>query len=343
MSLKFLVLGAGWHACRFCELLVAKNFSLPIVVTYPKKEHERDKILLKHARHHKDIYVIANNLGISLFDHCTSDESILAVAKEFGVDIIVSFSWRYRISANLIEAMNGQIFNLHPSILPYERGSGTFSYRIMNEKKFVAATLHQVDEGLDTGPVSRSKSKEIDDLNLIPQDLLIETNNIYDEILDEFLEECKLTSDLFFHLKKQNPLVGSYLPLLNTEVNGVLDLNWSIDEVERFIRAFSLPYPGASCRLDSLNIQIPFARIKNREDFHPYLVGRVYFKNIDGSVDVLLKDGVLNIPILILDSKKIAAASIAKFTSRFWSHPDDLLKAKVTVMKANEMMVPTHA
>ena len=343
MALNFLVLGAGWHASRFCELLVEKRFPPPVVITYPEEEHARDKVLLKNAKHHKDIYTTANELGIALFDHCVSDESILTVAREFEIDIIVSCSWRYRISALLIEAMNGNIFNLHPSILPHERGSGTFSYRIMNEKKFVAATFHQVDEGLDTGPIVRSKFNEIDDTNLIPQDLLIETNKIYEGIIDEFLEDCKFDLNLSFDLKQQSLLFGSYLPLLNTEVNGVIDFNWSIDEVERFIRAFSFPYPGASCRLDSLRVQIPFARIKERVNAHPFLTGRVNFINIDGSVDIILRDGILNIPMLILDCKKVASADLAKLTSRFWSQADDLLKAKLTVMKAKEMVVPAHA
>lgn len=48
--------------------------------------------------------------------------------------------------------MQGQIFNLHISLLPYNReASPNFFSFIENTSKGV--TIHQIDEGLDTGPI----------------------------------------------------------------------------------------------------------------------------------------------------------------------------------------------
>ena len=52
--------------------------------------------------------------------------------------------------------MQGQIFNLHISLLPYNReASPNFFSFIENTSKGV--TIHQIDEGLDTGPILAQK------------------------------------------------------------------------------------------------------------------------------------------------------------------------------------------
>ena len=38
-------------------------------------------------------------------------------------------------------------------LLPQERGAATYSWRILNGQSFVAATIHQIDKGIDSGPI----------------------------------------------------------------------------------------------------------------------------------------------------------------------------------------------
>lgn len=44
-------------------------------------------------------------------------------------------------------------FNFHPGILPQYRGSGCSTWAIINGEAEGGATLHEIDKGIDTGPI----------------------------------------------------------------------------------------------------------------------------------------------------------------------------------------------
>lgn len=46
-----------------------------------------------------------------------------------------------------------KIFNFHHGKLPDYRGTGTHTFAIINEEKEFGITLHEVDEGIDTGAI----------------------------------------------------------------------------------------------------------------------------------------------------------------------------------------------
>lgn len=48
-------------------------------------------------------------------------------------------------------------YNFHPGILPEYRGSGAFSWAIINGEKECGITLHELDVNIDTGPVIACK------------------------------------------------------------------------------------------------------------------------------------------------------------------------------------------
>ena len=48
-------------------------------------------------------------------------------------------------------------FNFHGGLLPYYRGVGIFSWAIINREEETGITLHELDAGLDTGPIISCK------------------------------------------------------------------------------------------------------------------------------------------------------------------------------------------
>ena len=76
----------------------------------------------------------------------------LNMVKEWTPHLIVSYNYSYIISPDIIEYMEGKIFNLHISYLPWNRGaSPNFWSFIDGTPKGV--TIHQVNDGLDTGKI----------------------------------------------------------------------------------------------------------------------------------------------------------------------------------------------
>lgn len=67
-------------------------------------------------------------------------------------DWVVSYGYRHIIKPDVIQASKNPIINLHISYLPWNRGGAPnyFSWKYNTPK---GVTIHQIDEGLDTGDI----------------------------------------------------------------------------------------------------------------------------------------------------------------------------------------------
>jgi len=66
-------------------------------------------------------------------------------------DIIISVMYENIIKRRQMK--NKVCFNFHPGTLPEYRGSGVFSWAIINQERKMGITLHLIDEGMDTGDI----------------------------------------------------------------------------------------------------------------------------------------------------------------------------------------------
>lgn len=58
------------------------------------------------------------------------------------------------LKGELVAAFGGRMLNLHLGLSPYYRGSGTNFWPLVNrEPECLGATIHYLDEGIDTGPI----------------------------------------------------------------------------------------------------------------------------------------------------------------------------------------------
>jgi methionyl-tRNA formyltransferase len=337
---RFALLGAGFHLCTMMEKLVAQGFPKPIVFTYPRKEHERDRVLLTDPRIYKPVFETAERLGVEVFDDELADAAIAERALAGRCTAAFSMSWRRVITQPLIDAFRDRVFNLHPSLLPKERGSGTFSYRIMDGSREVSATIHLVDAGLDTGDVLLQDRSELSAERPKPRDFLIATNALYERLIERFLEILGAGKSFIAQAQEQDE--NTYLPLLHTETNGAIDWSWKAEEIERFIRAFGDPYPGAFTFSKGTRLAITEAAIEPSDgDYHPYLAGRVLSVQSDGTVKVVARGGVLRICEVSVDGQRMRPAGILKATSCLHTPSEVLERARTTVLRASQMNVPT--
>ncbi len=338
-KLKFLLLGGGKHICSFTKMLIENKFSKPIIITYPKKSHNRDIILLQDKKIYENIFEISEKYKLTVFDDILNEEDIIKIKTKYNCNVLFSLSWRNIISSNVIKAFKNQVFNIHPSFLPLERGSGTFSYRILNNSREVSATIHFVDKGIDTGDIIIQKKSRLKKNNPIPYDYLINTQKIYINLLKQFVNLVENQNKL--PQKKQNHSKSTYYPLLNTEVNGAINWNLSVLEIERFIRAFSYPYPGAfTFKNKKTKISILKAEIFSHNDnFHPFLIGRI-IRIINNKADVIVKDGILRILEIKVDGKKKKVSDELSLVSRLNTPIEVIEKSLNSVLKAKDMPLP---
>ena len=119
------------------------------------------------------------------------------------------------------------------------------------------------------------KEKKLNIAKPKPLDFLMETNILFNKLLNDFLVNVSKNKPL--KTIEQNNFDSSYLPRLYSEVNGAI--NWYLKgkEIERFIRAFSEPYSGAFTFVGKKKIYIYDAEFRNTKiKNHPFMSGYVW-------------------------------------------------------------------
>lgn len=85
-------------------------------------------------------------------------EQVLEELKASGAEIIVLAGYMKVLSAEIIKNYRNRIVNIHPSLIPKFCGKGFYGMRVHNAvieagEKESGATVHYVDEGVDTGEI----------------------------------------------------------------------------------------------------------------------------------------------------------------------------------------------
>ena len=78
-------------------------------------------------------------------------------------DLIVLAGFLVKIPVQLIRSFGNRIINIHPSLLPSFCGTGYYGLKVHEAAlargvKITGATVHFVDEGMDTGPIIMQKA-----------------------------------------------------------------------------------------------------------------------------------------------------------------------------------------
>ncbi len=85
----------------------------------------------------------------------------LAWLMESGADTVAVFGTSL-IKPSLLDLCPGRMINMHLGLSPYYRGTATNFYPLLNgEPEYVGATIHLLDEGIDSGPIFRHARPKI--------------------------------------------------------------------------------------------------------------------------------------------------------------------------------------
>lgn len=311
-ELKFLLIGHGYKLCRVADKIIQHGFTKPIILTHSRKFHKRDLRLMKESKVFENIFEYAKRKKIEIFEEDNINNS--KIIKKFlskKCNIVFSLGARSIINDEFLKAFSGLVFNIHPSYLPEERGAANFSWRILNDQNFVAATIHQIKLKLDSGPIVIQKKIGCKISKPTPDELDVLTSKLYDEIFTKFLQQ--ITKNGFLTLTQQKEEQSMYFSRLYTEINGAIDFEWNNNEIERFIRAFSKPYPGAFTFVRNKKVSILASFVeKSNINFHPFAYGRIIKIYVDGSVRIITKNGFLRITKIIVKNNEIIPSNFLK-------------------------------
>lgn len=94
------------------------------------------------------------------------DKALLDLLTKEDPDLIVLAGFMTKVPIDIIQRFRGRIINIHPSLIPSFCGKGHYGLHVHEAAlkrgvKITGATVHYVDEGLDTGPIILQKAVEV--------------------------------------------------------------------------------------------------------------------------------------------------------------------------------------
>lgn len=94
------------------------------------------------------------------------EAALIRAVEEAEPDLVVLAGFMVKVPVELIRKYEHRIINVHPSLIPAFCGTGYYGLRVHEAAlkrgvKITGATVHFVDEGMDTGPIIMQKAVEV--------------------------------------------------------------------------------------------------------------------------------------------------------------------------------------
>jgi len=94
-------------------------------------------------------------------DKAEYERKILGFLEGLEVDLIVLAGYMRLIGPTLLQAYEGKIINIHPSLLPAFPGKDAIGQALAAGVSQTGVTVHYVDAGMDTGEIIAQQSVEV--------------------------------------------------------------------------------------------------------------------------------------------------------------------------------------
>jgi phosphoribosylglycinamide formyltransferase-1 len=119
------------------------------------------------------------------------EKAVIAALDERPVGLVCLAGYRRLLSAEFVKHFQGRLLNIHPALLPAFPGLHAQRQALEYGVKVAGATVHFVDEGVDTGPVVMQAAvvvKDDDTEETLSARILTEEHRIYPEAIRLFAE-----------------------------------------------------------------------------------------------------------------------------------------------------------
>ena len=160
------------------------------------------------------------------------------------VDVVISFNFINLLPATFLNLFKFGVLNGHTGELPRYKGNACPNWAILNSESNINLTIHEMNEGLDSGPIYLKKTCKLSKDTYIAQ--------IY-EWLSKEVPSCFLeTLNLIKTGKKPYPQknIKSLRTFPRKPEDARILWNKGVENIYSLIRASSRPFEGAFCFLN---------------------------------------------------------------------------------------------
>ena len=231
--MRVLIAGFYTPPLRAIEYLFQSGIK-PENISLLTYDIERNNMLVEFAEAH----------GIETRFYQIKSQEALKWVRRCEPDVLFSLYYRDIITLGILNIPRMGCINLHPSLLPKYRGTFSAPWVIINGEKYTGFTYHFMLETIDTGNIILQQRVQVHDDDTafsLYNRLLIQGSNSFGKVID-------LVTKKHYEGRPQKgkpSYFGRKVPF-----GGYINPSWSIEQVDRFIRAMYFPpYKGALVRL----------------------------------------------------------------------------------------------
>ncbi|MFD9119739.1 methionyl-tRNA formyltransferase [Streptomyces bottropensis] len=259
---------------RTLRALLDSGHDVVLVVTHPKSDHAYEKIW------NDSVADLAEQHGVPvLLRNRPDDEELLRALKEADPDLIVANNWRTWLPPEIFDLPAHGTLNIHDSLLPTYAGFSPLIWALINGEQEVGVTAHRMDGELDMGDVLLQRSVPVGPKDTAT-DLFHRTVDLIGPLVTDSLALIASGEAVW---TPQDRSRSSFFHKRSLE-DSRIDWTWPAEDLERFVRAQSDPYPNAFTHHRGERIRIVSASVS--EGRYGGTPGRIFIREGDGVVIV---------------------------------------------------------
>lgn len=216
------------------EMDVAGIFTIPQTfnVSYAKKPVK--------VTTHQSLHELGKEHGIPVISVDGKMKQFIPKLKEMKPDLCIVGGWYFMIPKDMLPVPTKGFIGFHPSLLPKYRGGAPVNWSIINGEKKTGTSLFYFDDGVDSGDIiaQREVTVEIEDTI---KEVYDKINTVTVEMIREYIPLLKKGTAPRI---KQDHSQATHV-LQRSPEDGEIDWTWSASRIYNWIRAQTIPYPGA--------------------------------------------------------------------------------------------------
>ncbi len=193
----------------------------------------------KSGRVYIDEFCEDRSIKLIKSSHVNNEEVINSI-KQAGIDWLFIIGWSQIASKELLDTPKKGVLGIHPTLLPIGRGRAAIPWAILKGLESSGVTMFKLDEGVDTGPILSQIKIPLDERESAT-DLYKKVNRAHISLMEKAVPQL-LSGE--YKLSIQDESKATEWPGRKPE-DGLIDLNGSVMNAEKLIRAVTHPYPGA--------------------------------------------------------------------------------------------------
>jgi len=235
MKIGYFADGPWSH--KALEKIVSDNhFQLVFIV--PRYDTQ-DSVLREWSQHLKIPYLTCENVNSVDF---------IDTIRQCEADVFVSMSFNQILRKDILSVPPQGFINCHAGALPFYRGRNPLNWVLINDEEKYGITVHYVDEGIDTGDIIRQSLYPIVDEDSYASLLSVAVDNcaevLYQALGDIYQKNVQLIKQDAIH-----PVGTYFTQRIKGDEN--ISFEWGARRFFNFVRAITLPGPGARCKIGS--------------------------------------------------------------------------------------------